>query len=152
MENGVIAIRFVDGESEIAECLRLRREVFMEEQGVSEELEIDGQDSACMHVLATFNEQPVAAGRVQYLEDTAKIQRVCVSKIRRGEGLGAQIIQFILTEVSSNPSISKVRLGAQTHALSFYQKLGFSPVGAEYLDADIPHQEMEIDLRVSGRG
>lgn len=148
-ETEMIAIRFVDSEDEIALCIRLRREVFIDEQGVSEELEIDGEDGVSAHILARLDGRPVAAGRVQYAGDTAKIQRVCVAKDCRGEGLGAELIRFVLTEVSANPEISKVRLGAQIQALAFYRKLGFSPVGAEYLDAGIPHQTMEIRLRGS---
>ena len=139
-------IRFVETDADIAECLRLRRIVFIDEQGVCEAEEIDGLDAESAHVLATCKSMPVAAARVRYLREVAKIERVCVLRPHRGKGLGARLMTFILAEMAADRRIAKARLGAQTHALAFYRKFGFSPVGGVYLDAGIPHQDMEIDL------
>ena len=138
--------RFAETEDDIAQCQRLRRIVFIEEQGVSEADEIDGLDGDCAHVLATIDGTPVGAARIRYLGDTAKIQRVCVLKSHRNRGLGAQLMRFILAELAANPRVNAARLGSQTHALDFYRKLGFEAVGEEYMDAGIPHRDMEIDL------
>lgn len=140
-------IRFVENDDDIAECMRLRRIVFIDEQGVDEAEDVDGLDPDSAHVLATCKSDPVAAARVRYLRDVAKIERVCVLRSHRGKGLGARLMTFILAEIAADRRISKARLGAQTHALAFYRRLGFSPVGGTYLDAGIPHQDMEIDIR-----
>ncbi len=139
-------IGFVESEAEIALCLDLRRQVFMGEQGVSEEEEIDGLDPVCRHVLAVDNGSAVAAARVKTSGDLAKIQRVCVAEAYRGQGLGARMIEYILDHLRGEDTVSQVRLGAQIHALKFYERFGFSPVGETYLDAGIPHQDMELRL------
>ncbi|MDQ6434156.1 GNAT family N-acetyltransferase [Mesorhizobium sp. LHD-90] len=129
-----------------AACTKLRREVFVEEQGVSEADEIDGLDGVCTHVLATSGDRPVGAARFRVVGDAVKIQRVCVSKDFRGRGAGAAIIEFIVEHARNNRLAAFARLGAQTHALDFYRKLGFEAYGDEYLDAGIPHRDMQLKL------
>ena len=146
MDEGRTAIRVVTDEADIAACLRLRRTVFIEEQGVSEAEEIDGLDPKCLHVLATEDRVPVAAARIRKIDNIAKIQRVCVLPSHRRRGLGTRVIEFILGRVAEDPAIRLARLGAQTHAIDFYRKLGFVPVGPEYMDAGIPHRDMEVEI------
>lgn len=141
-----IAIRIVAGDADVAACLRLRRTVFIEEQGVSEAEEIDGLDPECLHVLATEEQVPVAAARIRTIDNIAKIQRVCVLPSHRKRGLGTRVIEFVLDRVAEDPAIRLARLGAQTHAIDFYRKLGFVPVGPEYMDAGIPHRDMEMEI------
>ena len=143
---GTLNIRIVVVDDDIAACQALRRTVFIEEQGVSEDLEIDGLDDACTHVLATRGGVPIATARIRLLDDVAKIQRVCVLPAHRGEGIGAAVMRFILTEVTTASSVRVARLGAQIDALDFYRKLGFTPVGPEYMEAGIRHQDMETAL------
>jgi predicted GNAT family N-acyltransferase len=130
-----------------SECLRLRRQVFVEEQGVTEAEEIDGKDDLCQHVLARVDGDAAGAARFRYLPDGVKIQRVCVLPRFRGRGVGARIIEFIVNHVRREGRASKVRLGAQIHALNFYEKLGFRAVGPEYVDAGILHRDMEKAVR-----
>ncbi|WP_119167241.1 GNAT family N-acetyltransferase [Algihabitans albus] len=139
-------IDVVEDETEKADCLRLRREVFIDEQGIAEADEMDGLDDRCLHILARCNGEAVGAARITYLEPVAKIQRVCVSRLWRGKGIGADIIKFAVDVISRTEAISIIRLGAQTHALDFYRKLGFHEIGAVYQDAGIPHRDMEISL------
>jgi len=141
-----VKIQFAETEEEIEKCKALRRIVFIEEQNVSQKLEVDGLDSDCAHVLATSGSVSVATARIKYQGCTAKIQRVCVLKHLRGKGVGAQLMKFILSELVRDKNVSTAQLGAQIQALQFYENLGFSPVGEEYLDAGIPHQNMEIKL------
>lgn len=142
----MLEIRFVDTSDDIAACQTLRRTVFIEEQGVSEDLEIDGLDGACAHVLATRSGVPIATGRIRHLDHVAKIQRVCVLPDYRGEGVGAAVMRLILSTIAADPSVRVARLGAQVDALDFYRKLGFTPAGPEYMEAGIRHQDMEIAL------
>jgi len=133
-------------ETDRAACLRLRRAVFVEEQGVSEALEFDGLDDACVHVLALDGGEAVATARIKYLDGVAKVQRVCVAASRRGTGAGERIMDFVIAEIRRDGRAATVRLGAQVHALGFYRKLGFRIVGAEYLEAGIPHRDMELPV------
>jgi len=133
-------------ETDRAACLHLRHAVFVEEQGVSEAIEFDGLDDVCVHVLARQDSVPVATARIKYLDGVAKIQRVCVAKSARGTGAGAAVMTFVLAEIRRDGRAQTARLGAQVHALGFYRGLGFTEVGAEYLEAGIPHRDMERAL------
>ncbi|MGO4906814.1 GNAT family N-acetyltransferase [Pseudorhodobacter sp. W20_MBD10_FR17] len=131
---------------DIAACHALRRTVFIEEQGVSEADEMDDQDAAAVHLLALVDDRPVGSARLLTVGDTGKIGRVCVLQEQRGTGLGAAIIGTAIEEFRQMPAIKHVKLGAQAHAIAFYEKLGFAAYGPEYDDAGIPHRDMMLDL------
>ena len=78
--------------------------------------------------------------------DTAKIGRVCVIKSHRGTGLGAALIRAAVDEARKDPAVRFVKLGAQLHALGFYEKLGFVAQGPVFDDAGIDHREMVLSL------
>lgn len=135
---------------DIGTCMALRRAVFIDEQGVPEHEETDGEDDSCTHVLARLGSVPAGAARFRYLkggnETYTKIQRVCVPEGLRGHGIGAAIIDFIVQQVRAERRTRIIRLGAQTHALGFYRSLGFREYGEEYDDAGIPHKDMQLKL------
>jgi len=139
-------IQIVNEDHELAQCMHLRRVVFIEEQEVPEELEIDGDDDACFHVLAKIDTTPVGAARFRYLEDKAKVQRVCVPAEQRGKGIGLEIMKFIINQAREDKEVSFVSLSSQTHAIKFYEKLGFATYGDEYIDAGIRHFDMTLKL------
>ena len=132
--------------ADIATCRRLRREVFIEEQGVAEADEVDDLDDQAIHLLALRDGQPVGSARLLTCGETGKVGRVCVLRQARGTGLGAALMRAAVAEFAAMAGVRRVKLGAQTHALGFYQRLGFVAVGPEYLDAGIPHREMVLDL------
>ena len=131
---------------DLATCHALRRIVFMEAQGVSEADERDGRDADALHVLATLNGEALGCARILLNGEVAKIGRVCVLQHARGTGLGAAIILGWLDVARAQPGVTTAKLGAQTHALSFYEKLGFAAFGPVYDDAGIPHRDMERAL------
>jgi len=131
---------------DLTTCLALRRAVFIEEQGVSEADEVDGRDAEALHVLATSDGTPLGCARILIDGDTAKIGRVCVLKEGRGTGLGAAIINACLNVAREQPGVTRAKLGAQTHALAFYERLGFAAYGPVYDDAGIPHRDMDRAL------
>lgn len=126
-------------------CFALRHLVFVAEQGVPIEEEIDDLDPSATHLLAWDGAIPVGAARVVFDGDTAKIGRVCVLAQARGTGLGVALIRHAV-EVARAKGATTARLGAQTHALGFYEKLGFAAFGPIYLDAGIDHRDMELPL------
>ena len=130
---------------DIATCRHLRRVVFIEEQGVPEADEIDDKDDTAIHLLATENGIPVGSARLLVMGDTGKIGRVCVLKSHRGTGLGAALIRTAITELRSH-GLVRAKLGSQTHAIGFYERLGFTATGPEYIDAGIPHRDMILPL------
>jgi len=143
----LLDIRFTQNNKDMLSCLDLRRTVFIEEQNVPENEEVDGDDPDCDHILLTVSDMPVGAARLKYYNDFIKVQRVCVLKNYRGQGIGSKIINFIIRHVEKNDIRSSVRLGSQIHALEFYKRLGFIEFGEEYLDAGIFHKDMEFQIK-----
>ena len=143
----LLDIRFTQNNKDMLSCLNLRRTVFIEEQNVPENEEVDGDDPDCDHILLTVSDIPVGAARLKYFDDFVKVQRVCVLKNYRGQGIGSKIINFIIRHVEKNDIRSSVRLGSQIHALEFYKRLGFIEFGEEYLDAGILHKDMEFRIK-----
>jgi len=127
---------------DIATCRRLRRTVFIDEQGVSEADEVDELDEAAIHLLALDGDRPVGTARMLVKGATGKIGRVCVLRDARGTGLGAALIRAALDELRRHPGVREAMLGSQSHATGFYEKLGFEVEGEEFLDAGIPHRDM----------
>jgi predicted GNAT family N-acyltransferase len=136
----------IDRTDDIATCRALRRRVFIEEQGVSEADEVDDRDGEAMHLLATVAGRPVGSARLLIEGDTGKIGRVCVLAEVRGTGLGAALMRAAVVELAQIPGVSRAKLGAQVHALGFYERLGFAAVGPVYMDAGIEHRDMVLAL------
>lgn len=136
----------IETTTDLAACHALRRTVFIEEQGVSEAEELDDKDDQAIHLLAWQAGRPVGSARILLLGDTGKIGRVCVLPQARGTGLGAALIRAALDVLRVQPGIVRAKLGAQAHALGFYEKLGFTAYGPIYDDAGIPHRDMTRDL------
>jgi predicted GNAT family N-acyltransferase len=131
---------------DIATCRALRRAVFIEEQGISEADDLDDQDDAAIHLLLTENQSPLGTARLLTGQGYLKIGRLCVLKSARGRGFGADLIRACVGTARGIEGITSARLGAQIHALGFYEKLGFTATGPEFDDAGIPHREMVLRL------
>lgn len=131
---------------DIATCHDLRRVVFIEEQGVSLADEVDGRDPEALHLLARQQGSPVGTARILPGDGYGKIGRVCVLAEARGQGIGAALIRAALEKLRATPGMTEAHLGAQTHAIAFYEALGFVAHGPEYLDAGIPHRDMTCAL------
>ena len=127
-------------------CLKLRFEVFVDEQGVPPEIERDAYDEIALHLLATEGDRALGTARVLPNGEIGKIGRVCVIKAARGTGLGAALIRAGLDEMRADGRFSKAALGSQLHAIPFYEKLGFAAYGEVFDDAGIPHRMMERAL------
>jgi len=136
----------IEQTKDLAACHALRRTVFVEEQGVAETDEMDDLDDQAIHLLAWHEERPVGTARLILKGEVGKIGRVCVLPRARGTGLGAALIRASLEVLRAHPDVTQARLGAQTHALGFYEKLGFVAEGPVYDDAGIPHRDMTREL------
>ncbi|MEW8978728.1 MAG: GNAT family N-acetyltransferase [Symbiobacterium sp.] len=126
-------------------ALAIRRKVFIEEQKVPPEEEMDGLDESAAHVLALDPDgRPVATGRlIPYGHRTGKLQRIAVLAEVRGQGYGRAVVEA-LEEIGRAMGFTRFVLGAQTHAEAFYRKLGYRTTSPEvFLDAGIPHVHME---------
>ena len=131
---------------DIAACRALRRTVFVDEQGVSEADELDDLDEVAIHLLASEAGHAIGSARLLVQGDLGKIGRVCVLAPARGRGIGAALIRHAVQRFRGQAGVTRVKLGAQTHALGFYEALGFHAVGDVYDDAGIAHRDMYLQL------
>ena len=130
---------------DFAACMAIRRQVFVQEQNVPEQQELDEHDATALHLLATLDGRPVGTARLLIDGAEGKIGRVAILPDCRGTGAGAALMRAALDELRAR-GVSTARLGAQTHALRFYEKLGFTAYGPVYDDAGIPHRDMSLTL------
>ncbi|KIL47439.1 GNAT family N-acetyltransferase [Jeotgalibacillus campisalis] len=137
----MLQIVHVSTDKEKEDALFVRKQVFVDEQQVPIEDEIDHYDPESDHFVLYEQNSPVGAGRFRLVEESGKIERICVLSSHRGTGAGAAIMQGI-EAFAENKGIQTLRLNAQSHALSFYEKLGYHITSDEFLDAGIPHKSM----------
>jgi predicted GNAT family N-acyltransferase len=121
----------------------IREAVFVAEQGVPPEIELDEWDERCDHALA-IDAGGRAVGTGRLLPD-GHIGRMAVLREHRGRGVGAAILEALI-ERARQRGMRRVVLNAQTHAAGFYARFGFAASGDEFLEAGIPHLEMARDL------
>ncbi len=141
-----VLVKKVSSELDIQACLAIRYRVFVEGQNVSIDEEVDGLDSSSDHYLLSLDNLPVGTARVRYVDDDfAKIQRVAILEAWQSRGLGRVLMNFIIEDLKQCSKVKKAKLGAQTYAIPFYEKLGFIVCSDEYLDAGIPHKDMQIE-------
>ena len=127
-----------DYKSNIEDICAIRYEVFVDEQNVPEELEIDGLDGEAKHVLAFVDGVPIGTGRIL---DDGHIGRVAGLKDYRGFGIGKLIMKELI-KWAQDLTLKKVWWTSQWHAHSFYLDLGFVCVGDIYKEAGIDHIKM----------
>ncbi len=133
----VAEVEFADRLDEIRS---IRFTVFVDEQQVPAEIEMDEWDERSRHVLASVAGNPIGTGRL--LPD-GHIGRVAVLKEWRGKGIGL-ILMKELMRMGTASNMPRFVLSAQTHAIPFYERLGFSVLGDVYEEAGIPHVEMVL--------
>lgn len=124
------------------EAFAIRKAVFVHEQKVPLPLEFDGLDQACDHLLARAEGRALGTLRLRALDDRhAKIERVAVLEEARGLGIGAALVETAVTRLAAG-GFRSVKLHAQTYALGFYARLGFTAEGDVFEEDGIPHKAM----------
>lgn len=124
----------------------VRTKVFIHEQNVPAEEEIDQyEDEATHFVLYDDSHSPIGAGRFRILDGIGKVERICVLSTARQKGAGISIMKTIEDFASTN-GIKKLKLNAQVHAIPFYERLGYMAVSDKFLDAGIPHKTMVKEI------
>ncbi|MFJ3901994.1 GNAT family N-acetyltransferase [Streptomyces sp. NPDC090025] len=149
-------VREIAGEADRDACFAVRREVFVDEQGVPAELEYDSYDTTAVHVLAIRADGvPLGTGRLLHGSDATgktgadatvgSLGRLAVAKAARGLGVGAALVRAV-EDAARARGLAAVDLHAQTQALGFYERLGYEAYGPEFPDAGIPHRAMRRAL------
>lgn len=129
------------------DALRIRHKVFVQEQRVSMEEEVDKDEAYSIHFVLYLNpDEPVATVRLLPLNDTqVKLQRMAVLPEKRGQHYGETII-LEAEKFAQEQGFKEIILGAQLTAETFYEKLGYQSYGDVFLDANIEHHHMKKEL------
>jgi predicted GNAT family N-acyltransferase len=117
---------------------RIRDEVFVDEQSLTDDARHDPDDAVSVHYLATQAGDPVGTGRLTMYHREAQIAWVAVRRPLRGSGIGNALMEAMLQRGWAEGGTYAL-LNAQTHAQSFYDRLGFEPVGGVFHMGGIPH-------------
>ncbi|ATL27070.1 GNAT family N-acetyltransferase [Streptomyces formicae] len=150
------AVRVAESPEDLESCFAVRKEVFVAEQQVPEDLEYDEYDARAVHVLAVRDDGvPLGTGRLLTGAAAAAknggdagvgaLGRLAVTRAARGLGIGAALVRAI-EDAARARGLTAVDLHAQTHALGFYERLGYEVYGPEFPDAGIPHRAMRKSL------
>ncbi|KKI90727.1 hypothetical protein WQ54_19175 [Bacillus sp. SA1-12] len=134
-------IKKITKENDLKTAFEIRKEVFVEEQGVPLEGEFDEFDTLngqCEHILVYYNEHPVGTGRIRILDGFGKLERICILGPFRKFGLGKIIINA-LEAIAKEKGVSQVKLHGQTQAEGFYKKLGYRSSSNIFMEDGIPH-------------
>jgi len=134
-----VQVRLANWQKDNADLRRIRETVFIAEQAVPPELEWDAEDVEAVHFLAADGDYAIGTARL--LPD-GHIGRVSVLKDWRGLKVGEQLMKAVIQEAERR-GLKEQMLSAQVHATAFYERLGFTVVSGEFLDAGIPHVEMK---------
>ena len=136
-------VEIADYELDLPDLRAVREAVFVVEQGVPPEVELDSQDPQCRHVLARDDAgHPIGTGR---LTPNGKIGRLAVLPDWRGQGVGEALLQALI-DIARGRGQAFVELDAQRDAMGFYERYAFEPVGKEFVEAGIPHRTMRRTL------
>jgi predicted GNAT family N-acyltransferase len=122
---------------------KIRKTIFQEEQGINHELEFDGLDATCQHLIANLNGQAVGTARIRYLDKTtAKLERLAVLPVARKQGIGKKITMVAL-DILTHQNISQVVVHAQEYIKGLYEQLDFQQEGDIFEEAGILHIKMK---------
>ncbi|MFR0352022.1 GNAT family N-acetyltransferase [Streptomyces sediminimaris] len=160
MSTPAYGVRVAEDPADLRTCFALRKDVFVAEQGVPEDVEYDAYDAVAVHVLAVRDDGvPLGTGRLLLGQAAAaktggdpsvgSLGRLAVTRDARGLGVGAALVRAI-EDAARARGLAAVDLHAQTHALGFYERLGYEAYGPEYAEAGIPHRAMRRALRTTG--
>lgn len=139
-------IKIAKETNDINTCYKLREIIFIKGQNVSEERERDNLDKIAVHFLLSDDEnKPIGVARVVKSQKFASVERVGILEEYRKNGAGFFLMQNIINYCEQQ-NFTKIFLGAQEHALKFYGKLGFKIISEKYMDANIPHFKMQLEL------
>jgi predicted GNAT family N-acyltransferase len=143
MRGMTTTLRFGDWAAMQADAKPIRMEVFVQEQNVPADLEMDDRDAACLHAVA-YDAAGTPLGTGRLLPD-GHIGRMAVLRNARGAGIGGAILKGLI-EKARERGDQKVVLSAQTHAAEFYLAHGFAMAGDVFYEAGIPHIEMHYEF------
>lgn len=138
--------KLVTGDVELQEAFEVRRQVFVREQGISEDLVFDGHDREALHMVVKDGERVIGSARVQFLAgNQAKLERMAILERYRRKGIGKEMLLF-LDAVWKDKQVQQVIIHAQLEVVPFYKLYGFDELGLPFREAGIKHIKMRKRL------
>lgn len=139
-------VKIVTNQEQLEDAYFVRKVVFVEEQHVPIEEEIDDLEQEATHFVLYDQQEPIGAGRFRSVDGYGKVERICVMKDKRKSGTG-KMLMLEIEQFAKNEGFTKLKLNAQTQAIPFYSRLGYEVVSEEFLDAGIPHKTMVKQIK-----
>jgi predicted GNAT family N-acyltransferase len=134
--------KLVAGDVELQEAFDVRRQVFVREQNISEDLVFDGHDREALHIVVKDGQRVIGSARVQFLTDNkAKLERMAILESYRRKGIGKEMLLF-LDAVLKDKQVQQVIIHAQLEVVPFYKLCGFDELGSPFQEAGIKHIKM----------
>jgi predicted GNAT family N-acyltransferase len=138
-----LSIKVVTDEQELKSAMEIRRQVFIIEQGVPHDLEMDEYDAEALHIIAYYHGNIIATCRLIFLPDEhVKLERMAILKPFRNKGIGRKILDYIDRKMEDK-QIKLIVIHAQSQAIPFYESFGFKRVGLPFWEAGIEHIKMQ---------
>jgi predicted GNAT family N-acyltransferase len=138
--------KLVTSDVESQDAFEVRRQVFVREQGIPEDLVFDGHDREALHMVVKDGEKVIGSARVQFLADNqAKLERMAILKRYRRKGVGREMLLF-LDAVWKDKQVQQVIIHAQLEVAPFYKLCGFDELGLPFREAGIKHIRMRKQL------
>jgi predicted GNAT family N-acyltransferase len=139
-------VKRIFSRKELAKAYTIRKRVFVREQGVPEEIEIDRDDKRAIHFLALESGKAIGTARVVMRRGSAKIGRMAVLKAYRGRGIGTKLLKRAIV-MAKKQGAQQIYLHAQVPVIGFYQAMAFQCIGPVFKEAGIPHRKMVFTQR-----
>ncbi len=133
--------KIVNNFDDLIKVFIIRGIVFLEEQNVPYEIEMDEFEYNSIHFLVEIDDEPIGAGRLRFIGEYAKLERIAIRKSWRGKGYGHQLVEIMLTEARKK-GFSKFKMHAQAYLKNYYEQHGFKVHGDLFKEADIEHYLM----------
>jgi len=135
----MLTVKYIETEDEYTTAVSIRKEVFIVEQNVPLEEEIDEYENTSTHILAFEDGKAVGTARWRYTDEGVKLERFAVLEPYRNHGVGRALVEFTVDELREE---NMLYLNAQEYVIPFYQKYNFEEIGDIFYEADIPHKKM----------
>jgi len=141
-----LSYTLVENDSDLDGAFQVRKEVFVEQQGLPETIVFDNLEEQAMHILVRIGDQAIGTARIRFPgARQAKLERMAVLKPFRNMGIGKGIVSFMIENLRRK-QVEEVVLHAQQEVVEFYRKCGFEQSGSPFWEAGIEHMKMERQL------
>lgn len=139
-------VKVAHSKHEINDAMMIRQAVFVDEQHVPINIELDQHDEAASHFVGYIKDKPMSASRLRLVNDYGKLERICVLKQFRNNSYGQQIIEKMEKQLLKM-NISFSQLNSQVQAVNFYKRLGYRVISEPFSEANILHVTMKKQLK-----